>query len=68
LQCEVHGTLDRVEGKSRFTEFVVKAALEVPEGTDREKAAKAMERAENLCLISNSLVAERRLVASVSAA
>jgi len=30
------------------------------------RAAKAMERAEHVCLISNSLVAERRLVATVS--
>jgi len=68
LKCEVHGTLDRVEGKSRFTGFVVKAELEVPEGTDRDKAAKAMERAEHVCLISNSLTAERRLVATVAVA
>jgi len=68
LKCEVHGTLDRVDGKSRFTEFVVKAELEVPEGTDRDKAAKAMERAEHVCLISNSLAAERRLVATVAVA
>ena len=68
LRCEVRGTLDRVDGKSRFTEIVVEAALEVPEGTDRDKAAKAMERAENVCLVSNSLVAERRLVATVSGA
>ena len=68
LKCEVRGTLDRVEGKTRFTEIVVEAVLEVPAGTDREKAAKAMERAEHACLISNSLVAERRLVATVSLA
>jgi len=68
LQCEVHGTLDRVDGKSRFTEFVVKAELEVPDGTDRDKAAKAMERAEHVCLISNSLAAGRRLVATVAVA
>ena len=66
LRCDVRGTLDRVDGKSRFTEIEVEAALTVPEGTDRDKAAKAMERAEQLCLISNSLLAERRLVATVS--
>ncbi len=66
LRCDVRGTLDRVDGKSRFTEIVVEAALAVPVGTDRDKAAKAMERAEQLCLISNSLLAERRLVTTVS--
>lgn len=65
LQCEVQGTLDRVEGKTRFTHVLVKAALVVPEGTDHEKALKAVERAEHVCLISNSLVAERRVEATV---
>jgi organic hydroperoxide reductase OsmC/OhrA len=66
FQCEVQGTLDRVEGKTRFTQILVKAALVVPDGTDHEKALKAIERAEHVCLISNSLVAERRLEASVT--
>ena len=66
LQCEVQGTLDRVDGKTRFTQLLVKAALVVPEGTDQDKALKAMERAEHVCLISNSLVAERRIEAAVS--
>jgi organic hydroperoxide reductase OsmC/OhrA len=66
LQCEVQGTLDRVDGKSRFTHMLVKAALVVPEGTEQDKALKAMERAEHVCLISNSLVAERRVEATVS--
>jgi len=66
LSCEVRGTLDRVEGKTRFTGILVEAALVVPQGTDRDKAAKAMERAEHVCLISNSLVAERHLTATVT--
>jgi organic hydroperoxide reductase OsmC/OhrA len=66
LKCEVQGTLDRVDGKSRFTRMLVKAALVVPEGTEQDKALKAMERAEHVCLISNSLVAERRIEATVS--
>jgi organic hydroperoxide reductase OsmC/OhrA len=66
LQCEVQGTLDRVEGKTRFTQMLVRAALLVPEGTDHDKALKAMGRAEHVCLISNSLVAERRVEATVS--
>jgi organic hydroperoxide reductase OsmC/OhrA len=66
LRCEVEGTLNRVEGKTRFTHIVVKAALVVPGDTDHDKALKAMERAEHVCLISNSLVAERRVEATVS--
>lgn len=66
LGCSVRGTLERVEGKTRFTRIEVEAALVVPEGTDHEKAAQAMERAEKVCLISNSLVAERHLAATVT--
>ncbi len=66
LDCEVQGTLNRIEGKTHFTHLLVKAALRVPEGTDHDKALKAMERAEHVCLISNSLVAERRIEATVS--
>jgi organic hydroperoxide reductase OsmC/OhrA len=65
LQCEVQGTLDRIEGKTRFTHILVRAALVATEGTDRDKALKAMERAEHVCLISNSLLAERRVDATV---
>jgi organic hydroperoxide reductase OsmC/OhrA len=66
LSCEVRGTLDRVDGKSRFTRIQVEAALVVPEGVDHDKAVKAMERAEHVCLVSNSLVAERQLTATVT--
>ncbi|HET7203584.1 MAG TPA: OsmC family protein [Steroidobacteraceae bacterium] len=65
LDCNVAGTLDRVEGTSRFTEMVVTATLRVPAGTDQERANRLMAKAEHVCLISNSLVAERRLVPTV---
>jgi len=65
LECAVDGTLNRIEGKSYFTHIVVRATLRVPEGTDRDKAARLMEKAEHVCLISNSLVAERRVEATV---
>jgi organic hydroperoxide reductase OsmC/OhrA len=67
LECSVEGTLDRVEGRARFTHVVVKATLGVPAGSDEEQALRYLERAEHVCLISNSLVAERRLEASVVA-
>ena len=61
LECRVEGKLDRVEGRTYFTEFVVHATLRVPAGTDQERATKLMEKAEHVCLISNSLVAQRHL-------
>jgi organic hydroperoxide reductase OsmC/OhrA len=65
LSCEVHGTLERPEGKTRFTKILVKAQLHAPAGTDEAKAVQLMQRAEHVCLISNSLVAERHIEATV---
>jgi organic hydroperoxide reductase OsmC/OhrA len=65
LSCEVHGTLERPEGKTRFTKMLVKAQLRAPAGTDEAKAVQLMERAEHVCLISNSLLAERLIEATV---
>lgn len=68
LECSVEGTLDRVEGRTRFTRMAVRATLRVPAGTDEAKARQLMERAEHVCLISNSLLAERSIEATVVAA
>jgi len=65
LECDVEGTLDRVEGKTRFTQMVVHATLRAPAGTDEAKAVQLMERAEHVCLISNSLTAERSIEARI---
>jgi len=65
LECSVDGTLEKLEGKTRFTQLVVRATLHAPAGTDEAKAKQLLERAEHVCLISNSLVAQRRIEASV---
>jgi organic hydroperoxide reductase OsmC/OhrA len=68
LECSVEGTLNKVEGKTKFTHMVVRATLRVPAGTDAAKAVQLLERAEHVCLISNSLMAERRIETTVLAA
>ena len=65
LEAGVEGKLDRVDNKSRFTEIVVRATLRVPAGTDPQRAEKLMEKAEQACLVSNSLLAARRLEPTV---
>jgi organic hydroperoxide reductase OsmC/OhrA len=65
LECRVEGKLDRVDGRTLFTALAVHASLKVPAGTDPERAKKLLEKAEHVCLISNSLVAERQLVPTV---
>ena len=65
LECSVEGKLDKVEGKTRFTHYVVRATLRAPVGTDEAKARQLLERAEHVCLISNSLVGQRSLESTV---
>jgi organic hydroperoxide reductase OsmC/OhrA len=67
LDARVEGKLDRVDGRTFFTEFVVHATLRVPTGTDQDRANKLMAKAEHVCLVSNSLVAQRRLEPTVIA-
>ncbi|HUG92657.1 MAG TPA: OsmC family protein [Planctomycetaceae bacterium] len=65
LECRVTGTVDRVERVTRFTEFTVHASLRVPPGANAEQARRLLEKAEQACLISNSLKAQSRLEAHV---
>lgn len=55
LNVVVTGTLDRVERAMLFTGFDIRAKLEVPAGTDPERARRLLEKAEQTCLITNSL-------------
>ena len=55
LDCDVTGTLEREQGNSRFTTYLVHARLTVPAGADVAQARAALEKAEHGCLISNSL-------------
>jgi len=65
LECSVEGKLDRIDGKTHFTHIVVRATLRAPAGTDEAKAVQLMQRAEHVCLISNSLVAARSVETQV---
>ncbi|WGL17209.1 OsmC family protein [Microbulbifer bruguierae] len=67
LDCSATGTLDKDGRKTCFTAFEVNAKLEVPEGTDMEKAHKLLEKSEQSCLVTNSLNAEVTLNVQVIA-
>jgi len=68
LRCEAEGTLDRVERVTQFTAFRVSATLRVPPGTDEAQARKLLERAEQTCLVRNSLKGSSHLEAEVQVA
>lgn len=57
LAVSVDGTLDRQEKVTAFTAFQLHATLTVSPGTDAAQAETALQRAEQRCLISNSLKA-----------
>jgi len=65
LDCDVTGTLDRVDRVTQFTHFDMTAHLVVPAGVDADKARHALEKAEQSCLISRSLKASVALDATV---
>jgi peroxiredoxin-like protein len=65
LEASTRGTLERTEGRMRFTRFDTHARLEVAAGVDEALAKRLLEKAESSCLISNSLSAERHLEAEV---
>ena len=56
LHTEVRGKLERNNGQTRFTEFTINARLELPADQDEAKAESILKRAEELCLITNSIL------------
>jgi organic hydroperoxide reductase OsmC/OhrA len=64
LDVNVTGTLDRVDRKMRFTHMTVAAELVVPAGQET-RAPRILEKAEEACLVMNSLSAEVHLESKV---
>ncbi|MDJ0699354.1 MAG: OsmC family protein [Woeseiaceae bacterium] len=68
LRCDVDGELDKIDRVTQFTGFEIRAHLEVPAGTDPARANRLLHKAEQSCLITNSLKADSHLVAEVTVA
>jgi len=64
LDVRVTGTLDRTDRKMLFTHVLVAADLTVPAGQE-SRAPRILEKAEEACLITNSLSAEVELESNV---
>jgi organic hydroperoxide reductase OsmC/OhrA len=65
LECTVDAVLEKVEKVTQFTEFHEKVVLEIPRGADEKKAVRLLERAEHVCLVTNSMTAATHLEATV---
>ena len=66
LKCDVVGTLDRVERDIKFTKMDINATLTIPADVDEGRAQRALEKAEKMCFITNSLSSEVHLEFSIS--
>jgi organic hydroperoxide reductase OsmC/OhrA len=65
LDCSVTGTVDRVDRVTQFTELQVHARLRVPPGTNEDQARRLLTKAEETCLVTNSLKVHPQLEAVV---
>lgn len=65
VECDVTGTLDRVDRVTMFTHFDMTVHLVVPAEVDADRARHALEKAERNCLISRSLKASVAMDATV---
>ena len=68
LEASADGVLDRVDRVTQFTSITVKATLTVPAGSNEEKARRLLQKAEDACLVTNSMTAETHLEADIIAA
>jgi peroxiredoxin-like protein len=68
LECHVDGTLERVEGVMQFTRIMTRATLTVPAGTSTVLCERALAKAEEGCLVANSLRGKRELQMEIAKA
>lgn len=61
LECHAEGTLERLDGVMQFTRVVTRATLTVLEGTSTVLCERALTKAEEGCLVANSLRCKREL-------
>jgi peroxiredoxin-like protein len=66
IECESEGVLDRVEGLTRFTKVITRATLLIADTESIEKAERLLHKAEQSCLVVNSLSSESQLECIIS--
>jgi organic hydroperoxide reductase OsmC/OhrA len=61
VECAVTGTVDRVDRVTQFTALEVRARLKVPSGANEDQARRLLTKAEQTCLVTNSLKVQPHL-------
>lgn len=65
LSCDIVGTVERVDRVTQFTGFEIRARLRVPPGSNGDQALRLLTKAEETCLVTNSLKVKPHLEATV---
>ena len=55
LELSSEGIVDREDGRTRFTEIVLRPRLTLAAGTDMTRVRSALDKTERACLVSASL-------------
>ena len=55
LECSAEGKLDRVDNQLQFTEIKLNAKLNLPADGNKERAIRLLHKAEQNCLVTNSI-------------
>lgn len=58
IECHSQGTLDRVDGKNKFTKVITEVTLVIAESESTETAERLLHKADKSCLVANSLNCE----------
>lgn len=65
LECKAEGKLERVDSKLQFTEIILNATLILPADGNEERAIRLIHKAEQNCLVTNSIKGEVKLLPNV---
>lgn len=65
FECDGVGKMEKVDGRFMISEIVLKPKVVVTQEKDIERAQRIVEKAENHCLISNSMKTEIKLEMNV---
>jgi peroxiredoxin-like protein len=66
VECEANGILDRIEGGLAFRDILLKARINAPADTNRDRLERLVKKAEQNCLITRSLKTQIRIEAEIA--
>jgi organic hydroperoxide reductase OsmC/OhrA len=66
IECKAQGVLERVEGVNKFTQVDVDVNLVLNSKEDQDKGLRLLTKAENQCLVKNSINAQTNFKNTIS--